>query len=75
MNEEIYDGGSAFPPHPNMPMGIGQGMSLRDWFAGMALAGFISNNKQYEFLEMDHIGELAFAFADVMLKQRRLKHV
>lgn len=36
MNDEINDGGPAFPaPRENRS----EGMSLRDWFAGQALAG------------------------------------
>lgn len=48
MGERIEDGGPAFPkpldPYPNaqgMESGS-QGMSLRDWFAGQALAGLIA---------------------------------
>ena len=40
------DGGSAFPTdfHPsNDPEGLFRGMSLRDWFAGQALAPLMTN--------------------------------
>ncbi len=41
MAENINDGGRAFPVHPGSnPDGGNAGMSLRDWFAGLALAGF-----------------------------------
>jgi len=44
------DGGSAFPvspPYygPGVRVEIGCGMSLRDWFAGMALQGLCSNHQ------------------------------
>ena len=46
MNELIKDGGPAFPKSDAEILGgasVGQvGMSLRDWFAGMALQGMIA---------------------------------
>ena len=45
MSDEKYDnGGQAFPSAPPLPFDTGlrqgdPGMSLRDWFAGQALAG------------------------------------
>ncbi|TBY40870.1 hypothetical protein [Rhizobium leguminosarum] len=44
----IDNGGAAFPLHPGvLPGWDGQtGMSLRDWFAGQALVGQLSNSEQ-----------------------------
>jgi hypothetical protein len=36
------DGGAAFPFHDLPAMHGSEGMSLRDWFAGQALAGIVS---------------------------------
>jgi len=74
------DGGPAFPlqiaPLPDSE--IQCGMSLRDWFAGQALQGLMSN---YELLKMldeqspklptRHVAaQHAYGFADAMLKER-----
>ena len=48
-------------------VGTGQGMSLRDHFAGQALAGIA----QDESLTPKHTGELAYQLADAMLKARK----
>jgi hypothetical protein len=62
------DGGPAFPV-PNDANTNGQaGMSLRDWFAGQALAGLIARcnmpNEVYT--------RMAYSLADTMLQQREL---
>lgn len=43
------------------------GMSLRDWFAGQALAGCLSNNQDET---AERFAELAYIHADAMLKAR-----
>lgn len=78
-------GGSAFPPanHDAYGMGPGtiddtgiydtQGMTLRDWFAGQALAGILAfpgavegdMNKSYRSVVYS-----AYGYADAMLKER-----
>lgn len=42
------DGGPAFPTEPNTQPGhfAHHGMTLRDWFAGQALAGMLANGFQ-----------------------------
>lgn len=74
---EIKDGGPAFPrvgegfgnPNYDAP-----GMSLRDWFAGQALAGFCANPEARCFGGYDesreHVAKLAYDQADAMLKER-----
>ena len=63
------DGGPAFPD------GMASGMSLRDWFAGQALAGLLATPKydhvawQFE----NYITERAYAVADAMLAARSAK--
>lgn len=70
------DGGPAFPlghiyrRETNMPPDIGfEGMSLRDWFAGQALAGFRS---QYGLAAFSHelMAARSYAAADAMIKER-----
>lgn len=46
---------------------IHQGMTLRDWFAGMALTGILSNN---EFPSWDLAAQQAYNAADAMLKEK-----
>jgi len=76
------DGGLAFPVPteakpdvygtPTFRIGSTGGMSLRDWFAGQALAGFAS---RYEpgLLTMDEAENVGIAcdmLADALLKER-----
>lgn len=72
------NGGAAFPgsfaghcgnPDHMDPCGcyLDQGMSLRDWFAGQALAGILAGN---QFGCIQDISDLAYKRADEMLKTR-----
>jgi hypothetical protein len=68
------DGGPAFPQpnqiHPgNNDPGSGPGMTLRDWFAGQALAGMIARI-DYDKVPETHIAQWAYDQADAMLKAR-----
>jgi hypothetical protein len=74
MAEKINDGGPAFPGarHEQVRQHDGSqtwadviypGMSLRDWFAGQALASFVPDTPQNK-------AEAAYAIADAMLKAR-----
>jgi hypothetical protein len=65
---EINDGGPAFPlPPANMPGCVPfdghTGMSLRDWFAGQALAGLSSKS----VFDADDCAHLAWKRADKMM--------
>lgn len=81
------DGGSAFPTHAsgyvdeprdsgakNLGFELSGGMSLRDWFAGQALAGLLvmvrlpSIDKLTDFESGS--AEAAYRLADAMLKAR-----
>ena len=70
-----YDGGPAFPKpystdeHKDQ-CNTGfeeQGMSLRDYFAGQALAGLLSDP---HWPDAPHISQLAYEFADAMVTAR-----
>ncbi len=71
----IYDGGSAFPrPHSVVKVddytdekdhyAAQGGMSLRDWFAGQALAG-LANEESIQSHSVT--AQLAYQLADAML--------
>jgi hypothetical protein len=60
-----HDGGPAFPNiTPDMPVDGSPGMTLRDYFAGQALAGCGVPNRPQE------IAEWAYMVADAMLAAR-----
>lgn len=68
MTDRIKDGGPAFP-RPNTDNVLGQaGMSLRDWFAGQALAGMIRNNPNTDNM---WVAEQCYRYADAMLEARK----
>ena len=80
------DGGPAFPGMwQQEPAGNWMwetGMTLRQWFAGMALQGIIASPKNHS-IEVNHkkvyvtsaeeISQAAFAYADAMLQQGKEK--
>jgi len=84
MSEPIHDGGPAFPclpPDPN-PAAYSQfpssiGMTLRDWFAGQAMQGMLSNPANYgsshEWRDDATVAEQAYEIADDMIKARKEK--
>jgi len=63
----IKDGGPVFP-RQGYP--IHHGMSLRDWFAGMAMQSLV---KPANNLGVTELAQLAYGFADAMLKAREVK--
>ncbi len=74
MNAQINDGGPAFPTSYR---DCGHsGMSLRDWFAGQALAGIMANADYAKHINHEHhhwrISNAAHAYdaADAMLGMR-----
>jgi|LakMenEpi03Aug12_release.lakeMendotaPanAssembly.Ray.scaffolds.fasta_scaffold2683373_1 hypothetical protein len=78
-NEQINDGGPAFPippvgtgdPRDGMAPGY-DGMSLRDWFAGKALAGMIAkfDAPLSDDDALYYIAKRAVRLADAMLAAR-----
>jgi hypothetical protein len=61
VSDPINDGGPAFP-----------GMSLRDWFAAMALQG-IKANPSWDENTRERIARAAYEQADAMLAARERK--
>ena len=61
------------PPSPTTDATRG-GMTLRDWFAGQALAGILSNpDLYYTDEEAESLAVRTYAIADTMLKERDKK--
>jgi hypothetical protein len=81
------DGGSAFPhgeiiaeQHDSAGNFSGNilhhesaGMSLRDWFAGMALSGIMSNSGSFASMSDSQVAETSYSAADAMLAARKAK--
>lgn len=81
VSEEQLPGGPAFPISTSTAL-ITPGMSLRDWFAGMALGNSLEETERVgeppsphglARLEMDaaSLAIRAYAVADAMLKERQ----
>lgn len=66
MSNTSKDGGSAFPLH--LHGDFGQGMTLRDWFAGQAMKALVerghSDNKK-------KMAAHAYSLADAMIEGRK----
>jgi hypothetical protein len=61
----------AFPYH-DKALSFEKGMDLRDWFAGLAMQGIISNEGcSSEFTTID--AKIAYKMADEMMKAREQK--
>lgn len=67
--DQISDGGRAFPSNRAAQFG----MSLRDYFAGQALAGIMANAKLIEVLaaSKQDPASCAYEMADAMLAERQ----
>lgn len=62
------NGGPAFPTVAGQTV-YSNGMSLRDWFAGQALAGIVANPARMGIIE--EAASTAYAYADAMLAARQ----
>jgi hypothetical protein len=69
MNKNTNDGGPAFPTQNGTRND--QGMTLRDWFAGMALQGMLASCRPgYSYQIAEDATSEAFRYADAMLSAR-----
>jgi len=71
-NDIKKDGGAAFPccGNPDTDQMV-HGMTLRDWYAGMALQGFISATPEsMAYPGPEEAAEFSFKYADAMIKAR-----
>jgi len=75
MADRIEDGGPAFPVYtPDMNIGddAGPGMSMRDWFAGQALAQIAGEYHESGIAHWpQHAAAAAYEVADAMLAVRQ----
>lgn len=79
-------GGPAFPHGPmgdsmtfedgrtNHQYGAHPGMSLRDWFAGMAMSGMYAN-RNFDDMPLDEIAHVSYIQADEMLSAKEYEPV
>lgn len=65
-------GGPAFPCDSMKQFPTQEGMTLRDWFAGQALAGIMANSKLMIVLDekKQDPASCAYQMADFMLSER-----
>ncbi len=70
MNEPKPDGGPAFPGiNADVTNDMHNGMTLRDWFAGMALQGLLAGDSE-QSISNETAAKIAYDQADAMLKER-----
>lgn len=62
-------GGPAFPHGPTHQYGSHPGMSLRQWYAGMAMQGLLASETEENDKGYSELAEMAFKQADAMLEQ------
>lgn len=71
MSAGIDDHGAAFPVFPDsnsvFSAAFNPGMSLRDYFAGQALAGIAASSSHFDDFEM---ARWCYRMADIMLQTR-----
>lgn len=72
MTKKIDDGGPAFPSPTSEFEDGWDGMSLRDWFAGQALAGMFNHAGWINTIDNDQVeaAKRAYLIADAMLAAR-----
>lgn len=71
---QINNGGPAFPRQPNEYISGHEGMTLRDWFAGQALSGLLTQSVDAAEPEFPLIfASAAYEVADAMIKTREVK--
>jgi hypothetical protein len=70
----VNDGGQAFPSAALFDQAIvdTKGMTMRDWFAGQALAGMMAHKDSAKWTRNEVAGD-CYAYADAMLKAREVK--
>jgi len=68
------DGGPAFPVSiPGYGDNGWQGMSLRDWFAGLAMSAGLGNDFRGDGNYTSRVAAASYVIADAMMKARRIE--
>ena len=72
MTNKINAGGPAFPTEPNTQPGfyLHHGMSLRDYFAGQVITGFMAHTTSPVTYARNY-ADAAYVVADAMLAARK----
>lgn len=71
MSEQAFDNPPAFPGVAHFTGSThGEGMSLRDWFAGQALTGGMAAADDHNFSTPEKCALQAYQIADAMLAAR-----
>ena len=79
MNTQLNDGGPAFPiPFGQVMSDEGKGMTLRDYFAGQALMGYLAGRNNNQSENPSNFQALkasidCYGYADAMLAARERK--
>ena len=70
----MKDGGPAFPviddERTRLPIYSTSGMTLRQWYAGMAMVGITASPKTVAKISPDEVAACAYEVADAMLAER-----
>lgn len=72
MSNPIKDGGPAFPRGKDAFGEVNEGMTLRDWFAGQALAGLMVRYDEHPNTVFE-CAKYAYEAADAMIAAREVK--
>jgi hypothetical protein len=72
---QTKNGGPAFPRQPNEYISGRDGMTLRDYFAGQALNGYLASwnddsDSNSNFSIPYYVAKTSYAYADAMLEAR-----
>jgi hypothetical protein len=72
---DMKDGGPAFPSkiNTNYEINFFPGMTLRDWFAGQAIAGLLACGYAHDENTSAFTAAASYQIADAMLKAREVK--
>ena len=67
MTTKQKDGGAAFPN--SHPLKLASGMTLRQWYAGMALQGILATNQKWDDVAVETVSAWAREAADTMIAE------
>ncbi len=67
---EKKTGGPAFPVEETADINGNEGMTLRDYFAGQAVIGFMVGVEYRNVSSMEDVAEVSYKLADDMIKER-----